>query len=110
MKKYLFFAFILFALSSFAQIPYNTAAPNGYAKKAMVSEQVGLTQVSITYYRPAVKGREGKIWGGIIHKGFIDQGFGNGKPSPWRAGACACSSHISWFGLFCIDDGRLNIG
>ena len=88
MKKYLFlFAFILLAVSSFAQIPYNTAAPNGYTKKAMISEQVGLTQVSITYHRPAVKGREGKIWGGIVHKGFIDQGFGNGKPSPWRAGA-----------------------
>jgi len=88
MKKYLFFfAFISFALLSFAQIPYNSAAPNGYTKKAMISEQVGLTKVSITYHRPAVKGREGKIWGGIVHKGFIDQGFGNGKPSPWRAGA-----------------------
>ncbi len=46
-----------------------------------------MTQVTITYHRPAVKGREGKIWGGIVHKGFVDQGFGNGKPAPWRAGA-----------------------
>lgn len=53
----------------------------------MVAEQVGLTQVSITYHRPSVNGREGKIWGGIVHKGFIDQGFGNRKPAPWRAGA-----------------------
>jgi tetratricopeptide (TPR) repeat protein len=88
MKKYVFFfAFILFAVLLFAQVPYNTALPNGYTKKASVSEQVGLAQVSITYHRPAVKGREGKIWGGIVHKGFIDQGFGNGKPAPWRAGA-----------------------
>ena len=70
-----------------AQTPYNAAAPNGYTKKAIVSEQVGLTQVSITYHRPAVKGREGKIWGGVVHAGFTDQGFGNRKPSPWRAGA-----------------------
>ncbi len=88
MKKYLFLlAFSFFAVSLFAQVPYNSAFPNGYTKKAAVSEQVGLTQVSITYHRPAVSGREGKIWGGIVPKGFIDQGFGSGKPAPWRAGS-----------------------
>jgi tetratricopeptide (TPR) repeat protein len=83
------FALALTAFSgySFAQVPYNSAVPNGYTKKAVVSEQVGLTQVTITYHRPAVRGREGKIWGEVVHKGFIDQGFGNGKPAPWRAGA-----------------------
>lgn len=90
MKSYtlcLALALIAFPTYSFAQVPYNSAVPNGYTKKAAVSEQVGLTQVTITYHRPAVRGREGKIWGGIVHKGFIDQGFGNGKPAPWRAGA-----------------------
>ncbi len=88
MKNYLFLlAMILFAVPLFAQVPYNSAVPNGYTKKAMVSEQVGLTQVTITYHRPAVRGREGKIWGEVVHKGFVDQGFGNGKPAPWRAGA-----------------------
>ena len=88
MKNYLLILIaILFAMPLFAQMPYNAAAPNGYTKKAMVSEQVGLTEVSITYHRPAVNGREGKIWGAVIHKGFIDQGFGSRKPSPWRAGA-----------------------
>lgn len=77
----------LLALSPYAQLPYNSAAPNGYTKKAVVAEQVGLTEVSITYHRPKVNGREGKIWGQIVHKGFIDQGFGNRKPAPWRAGA-----------------------
>jgi tetratricopeptide (TPR) repeat protein len=78
---------LLFIVHSYAQVPYNAALPNGYTKKATVSEQVGLTQVSITYHRPAVKGREGKIWGGVVHAGFADLGFGNGKPAPWRAGA-----------------------
>jgi tetratricopeptide (TPR) repeat protein len=90
MKSYLLrLALALAALSSqsSAQVPYNSAVPNGYTKKAVVSEQVGLTQVTITYHRPAVKGREGKIWGGLVHKGFTDQGFGNGKLTPWRAGA-----------------------
>jgi tetratricopeptide (TPR) repeat protein len=80
-------AVILFAAPLFAQMPYNSAAPNGYTKKAAVSEQVGLTQVTINYHRPAVRGREGKIWGEVVHKGFIDQGFGSRKPAPWRAGA-----------------------
>lgn len=88
MKNYLFFlAIILFAVPSFAQVPYNSAVPNGYTKKAMVSEQVGLTQITITYNRPAVRGREGKVWGGLVPIGFVDQGFGNGKLAPWRAGA-----------------------
>lgn len=90
MKNYILcFALALIAFSSHssAQVPYNSAVPNGYTKKAVVSEQVGLTQVTVTYHRPAVKGREGKIWGGVVHKGFIDQGFGNGKLTPWRAGA-----------------------
>ena len=78
---------VLIALPGFAQVPYNSAVPNGYTKKAQVSEQVGLTQVTIIYHRPAVKGREGKVWGELVHKGFIDQGFGNRKPAPWRAGA-----------------------
>jgi hypothetical protein len=88
MKNYLILlAIILFAVPLTAQVPYNSAVPNGYTKKALVSEQVGLTQVTITYHRPAVNKREGKIWGAVVHKGFVDQGFGNGKPAPWRAGA-----------------------
>ena len=80
-------ALIAFSSHSLAQVPYNAAVPNGYTKKAVVSEQVGLTQVTITYHRPGVKGREGKIWGELVPKGFVDQGFGNGKLTPWRAGA-----------------------
>lgn len=80
-------AVILFNVSIFAQVPFNKAAPNGYTRKATVSEQVGQTLVTISYHRPAVNGREGKIWGGIVHKGFADLGFGNRKPAPWRAGA-----------------------
>jgi tetratricopeptide (TPR) repeat protein len=88
MRNYLILLVVLLAAgTSFAQVPYNSAIPNGYTRKAMVSEQVGLTQVTVTYHRPEVKGREGKIWGQIVPKGFVDQGFGNRKPTPWRAGA-----------------------
>lgn len=78
---------IVLSVSAFAQVPYNSAVPNGYTRKAITSEQVGLTQVTITYHRPEVKGREGKVWGQLVPKGFVDQGFGNRKPTPWRAGA-----------------------
>jgi hypothetical protein len=88
MKNTLVLLMILFlAVPLLAQMPYNAASPNGSTKRAMIAEQVGLTEVSIRYHRPAVNGREGKIWGQVVPKGFVDQGFGNRKPSPWRAGA-----------------------
>jgi tetratricopeptide (TPR) repeat protein len=88
MKNFLLISMaVLLALPMLAQVPYNAAAPNGYTKKASVAEQVGLTEVAITYHRPAVNGREGKTWGTVVHKGFTNLGFGNGKPAPWRAGA-----------------------
>lgn len=64
-----------------------TTTPSGGNKKASVSERVGLTDVTIHYDRPGVKGREGKIWGQLIPVGFTDPGFGSSKSSPWRAGA-----------------------
>lgn len=64
-----------------------TTLPSGGNKKAINTEWVGLTEVSIEYSRPGVKGREGKIWGDLIHYGYEDPGFGNSKSAPWRAGA-----------------------
>lgn len=69
-----------------AQIPL-TVAPSGGNKKASVSERIGLTDVVVNYDRPGVKGREGKIWGQLVHAGFVDQQFGSSKAAPWRAGA-----------------------
>jgi hypothetical protein len=70
--------------ASFSQL---TVPPEGGNKKAMVGERIALTDVTIQYDRPGVKGREGKIWGSLVHKGFIDENFGTSKASPWRAGA-----------------------
>lgn len=64
-----------------------TTIPDGGNKKASVSERIGITDVTIHYDRPAVKGREGKIWGGLVSYGFTDLGFGTSKAAPWRAGA-----------------------
>jgi len=64
-----------------------TTVPSGNNKKASVSERIGLTDVTIHYDRPGVKGREGKIWGQLVPAGFTDPGFGSSKSAPWRAGA-----------------------
>src|SRR4051812_44729085 len=64
-----------------------TTLPDGGNKKAWVGERVGLTDITIQYNRPGVKGREGKIWGGLVGNGFNDLGFGTSKAAPWRAGA-----------------------
>lgn len=61
--------------------------PDGGNKKAWVGERIGITDVSIQYDRPAVKGREGMIWGQLVQYGFNDLGFGTSKQAPWRAGA-----------------------
>lgn len=78
-------AALLISASLFAQ--GLTTPPSGGNKKALVGERIGLTDVAITYDRPGVKGREGHIWGELVHTGFTDQGFGSSKSAPWRAGA-----------------------
>ena len=77
-------ATLLFSFS-YAQILFTMA--DGGNKKATVTERIGLTDVTLHYDRPAVKGREGKIWGQLVPYGFTDQGFGTSKAAPWRAGA-----------------------
>lgn len=77
---------VMMVTVSFSQIPL-TVTPSGGNKKASVSERIGLTDVTIHYDRPGVKGREGKIWGQLIPVGFTDPGFGSSKSAPWRAGA-----------------------
>jgi hypothetical protein len=88
MKHKILFTFFIALLSfnfSFAQALLTAA--NGGNKRASVTEQIGITDVTIHYDRPAVNGREGKIWGELVHKGFADLGFGTSKAAPWRAGA-----------------------
>jgi predicted negative regulator of RcsB-dependent stress response len=45
---------------------------------ATVSQTIGVTELSIVYSSPAVKGR--KIWGSLVP-------YDGGRPNPWRAGA-----------------------
>jgi len=84
MKKLLLALAILAITHINAQL---TTTPSGGNKKATVGERIGITDVTIHYDRPGVKGREGKIWGQLIAPGFNDLHFGNTTQAPWRAGA-----------------------
>ncbi len=87
-----FILFTLFCLASawnsFAQLSLPTSGDN---QKAKVTQQIGLVTVTIAYSSPNVisegRDRTGKIWGELVHYGFIDLGFGSSKAAPWRAGA-----------------------
>lgn len=66
--------------SAFAQLNL----PSG-SQLASVSQRVGITDITITYSRPSVNGRE--IWGKLVPFGMNNLGFGTATESPWRAGA-----------------------
>ena len=53
--------------------------------KAVVSQTIGITDVTVAYHRPSVQKHE--VWGKLVPYGFTDQGFGTSKSAPWRAGA-----------------------
>ena len=84
MRIQIFVLCILMCATSQAQL---TTTASGGNKKAVVGERIGLTDVTIHYDRPGVKGREGKIWGQLVPVGFTNLGFGSAKSSPWRAGS-----------------------
>jgi hypothetical protein len=88
MKKLLLFFIFLFSVSAiFAQMDL---PPSGGNPRAAVSEEVGITSITIKYSRPDVNKREGKIWGdgNLVTYGFSSNSFiTNKNTAPWRAGA-----------------------
>jgi hypothetical protein len=77
---------LVFAGASLAVQGQQVKTPRD-SKMAAVMEQIGITDVTINYSRPAVNGREGKIWGDLVPYGFVDYHYGTSKAAPWRAGA-----------------------
>ncbi len=80
-KLFLTILFLSFAVTIYAQnLPQIMVSPH-----AKIIQEVGLSEITIDYNRPAVKGRE--IWGKLVPYGMTNLGFGTTKESPWRAGA-----------------------
>ncbi|MBI3139820.1 MAG: DUF2911 domain-containing protein [Sphingobacteriales bacterium] len=86
MKSVIFsIAIILTAITALAQMDVPAV---GFNPRATISEEVGITSITVNYSRPGIKGREGKIWGGVVANGFGTFNFlTNTMSSPWRAGA-----------------------
>jgi tetratricopeptide (TPR) repeat protein len=62
--------------------------PSGGNPRAKITEEVGITDITIIYSRPDVNKREGKIWGDVITWGFSTLNLNTNKNTqPWRAGA-----------------------
>jgi tetratricopeptide (TPR) repeat protein len=83
------FCGVLFSNALAQSIPL---PPSGENYQSSVSQWIGLVKVTVDYNSPNVtapdgEDRTGKIWGGLVHYGYIDQGFGTSKAAPWRAGA-----------------------
>jgi len=87
-KSFLIPVLICLAISINAQMDL---PPSGGNPKAMISEQVGITSITINYSRPDVNKREGKIYGEgsafLVPYGFTGPSFITNKNMPWRAGA-----------------------
>jgi hypothetical protein len=86
MKKIAAACILLFAITTAsAQMDLPPSAGN---PRATISEEVGITSITIKYSRPDVSGREGKIWGTLVTYGFTSQNLNTNKNDmPWRAGA-----------------------
>ena len=87
MKKLIAAFILLFAIfqTTTAQMDL---PPSGGNPRATLTEEVGITSITIKYSRPDVNGREGKIWGTLITYGFSLQNLNTNKNDmPWRPGA-----------------------
>ena len=86
MKKIqLFIAVIFITVNTFSQMDL---PPSGGNPRATISEEVGITSITIKYSRPDVNKREGQLFGTKVPYGFKEQNFVTNKAeSPWRAGA-----------------------
>ena len=87
MKKITVAFILLFAIITFATAQMDLP-PSGGNTRATISEEVGITSITIKYTRPDVNGREGKIWGTLVTYGFTSQNLTTNKSDmPWRTGA-----------------------
>lgn len=88
MKQRLLLFFLFAGIVGIHAQTFVSLPAGGGNLKSSAYQQIGITDVKISWNAPGVKGREGKIWGTpIAHYGFQNLGFGTSKEAPWRAGA-----------------------
>src|SRR5918993_2073936 len=72
----------LLLMDAFAQ---GITTPRTGSPASSITQTIGISTVTVSYSRPAVKGRE--IWGALVPYGWNKEGFGAGNAAPWLAGA-----------------------
>lgn len=86
MRK-LFIALALFLSIQSAMAQMDLPASGGNPR-ATITEEVGITSITLKYSRPDVNKREGKLWGTVVTWGFSSNNLATNKTNmPWRAGA-----------------------
>src|SRR2546429_4160052 len=69
---------LVLTLCAITRVQSQTVLDLPYASQAaQVKQQVGVTDITITYHRPVVNGR--KIWGGLVPTGQVWRARGHGK-------------------------------
>ncbi len=75
----------LIVLTAVPVVAQPVTTPRTPSPASKVTQTIGISTVTVSYSRPAVKGRE--VWGKLVPYGWNKQGFGLGNDAPWRAGA-----------------------
>lgn len=83
--KYLLGSTLTLVLAFFASAQNAVTTPRTPSPASTISQAIGISTVTVSYSRPSVKARE--VWGKLVPYGLNKEAFGNGNPSPWRAGA-----------------------
>lgn len=90
MKKQILLFLLIFCIGIFQIHAQLLRLPDAQVTnlKSSIGRTVGVTDIAIQYGSPAVRGREGNIWGtNVVPYGYTVLGFGSNMESPWRAGA-----------------------
>jgi tetratricopeptide (TPR) repeat protein len=83
MKPITLIALLFLVTLTFKANSQAITTPRTPSPAAMVGQTIGISTITVSYSRPAVKGR--KVWGELVQWGWTAD-VGNG-PAPWRAGA-----------------------
>ncbi len=85
MKKVVIGSLLVVLVAAAALFVYAQEKPRP-SPHAVSMQRVGLTDITIDYHRPGVKGRT--IWGDLVPYGMKEGNqYSNNNPFPWRAGA-----------------------
>ncbi len=96
MRKCLFIIMILTIAIHFSAVAQEEAVRPMLSQRAISTQRIGLTDITITYHRPGVKGRT--IWGKLVPYN-----------EPWRAGANEATT-ISFSDNVTVNDHLLKAG